>query len=85
MVVQSSMLSSVLPKKNPMAQASVTITLDLYSHVLPNMQDELAGGCGQPSEAVVEISTIVETGYCVLLHIVARGQQWHHWAVLNKD
>ena len=52
-----------------MAQSSVTITLDLYSHVLPNMQDELAGGCGQPSEAVVKISTIVETGYWVLLYI----------------
>jgi len=68
MTVQSSWLSSVLPKKNPTAHSSVTITLDLYSHVLPNMQDELAGGCGQPSEAVVEISTIVETGYCVLLY-----------------
>ena len=44
------------------------VTLDLYSQVLPNMQDELAGGCGQPSEAIVEISTIVETGYCVLLY-----------------
>ena len=55
-------------KKYPMAHASVTITLDLYSHVLPNMQGELDAGCGQPSEAVVEISTIVEIGYCVLLY-----------------
>jgi|TARA_B100000315_G_scaffold85408_1_gene78244 hypothetical protein len=32
----------VFPKKNPAAHSSVTITLDTYSHVLPNMQDELA-------------------------------------------
>ena len=59
--VHSSWLSSVFPKKNPTAHSSVTITLGLYSHALPNMQDELAGSCGQPSEAVVEVSTIVET------------------------
>ncbi|SUZ50999.1 uncharacterized protein METZ01_LOCUS3853 [marine metagenome] len=51
-----------------LGHSSFTITLDTYSHVLPNMQDQLAGGCGQPSEAVVEISTIVEIGYCVLLY-----------------
>ena len=55
-------------KKYPMTHASVTISLDLYSHVLPNMQDELDGGCGQPSEAVVEVSTTLETGYCLLLY-----------------
>ena len=60
--------------KNPkvvseaLGHSSFTITLDTYSHVLPNMQDQLAGGCGQHSEAVVEISTIVEIGYCVLLY-----------------
>jgi len=59
----------VLSKKKPVAHSSVAITLGLYSHVLPNMQDELAEGCGQPSEAVVKISTIVETGYWVLLYI----------------
>ena len=54
--------------RQPLGHSSFTITLDIYSHVLPNMQDQLAGGCGQPSEAVVEISTIVEIGYCVLLY-----------------
>ena len=54
--------------KYPMAHASVTIPLALYSHVLPNMQDELDGGCGQSSEAVVEVSTILETGFWLLLY-----------------
>ena len=54
--------------RQPLGHSSFTITSDIYSHVLPNMQDQLAGGCGQPSEAVVEISTIVEIGYCVLLY-----------------
>jgi len=28
----------------------------------------VGGACGQPSEAVVEVSTIVETEYCELLY-----------------
>ena len=57
-VVQSSMRASpykptatlglvagINPKvvSEALGHSSVTITLDLYSHVLPNMQDELAG------------------------------------------
>ncbi|MDE0720042.1 MAG: hypothetical protein OSB75_05735 [Dehalococcoidia bacterium] len=42
MTVHSSRLSSVLPKKNPTAHSNVGITMDLYSHVIPDMQDELA-------------------------------------------
>ncbi len=67
-VFQNSRLSSTFPKKKPTDHSGVTIILDLYSHVLPNMQDELARSCGQPSEAVVEISIIEEIGYCVLLY-----------------
>ena len=41
-LTKSSRLRSVSPKKNPPAHSSVTITLDTYSHVLPDMQDNLA-------------------------------------------
>ena len=35
--------SNELPSRAQKLNCAVTITLDLYSHVLPNMQDELAG------------------------------------------
>ena len=38
------LLAGINPKvvSEALGHSSVTITLDLYSHVLPNMQDELA-------------------------------------------
>jgi len=40
-----SLVVGINPKvvSEALGHSSVTITLDLYSHVLPNMQDELAG------------------------------------------
>ena len=39
------LVAGINPKvvSEALGHSSVTITLDLYSHVLPNMQDELAG------------------------------------------
>lgn len=56
-------------RENPTVQSNFTVTIDLYSRVLPNMQGELAGACSLPSEAIVGISTIGEIKYCVLLYM----------------